>query len=351
MHFRRLLQASTYYRKSILVASVPIILLLSVSAIANVTANTESNAAWKQQMQFINPPGIGCYTVNYPSTTWIETACSPPPTNMTFEEGGTYNSVLGDSSSANVGTAVGGVTSLSGYYSETDTCGVGCGKGSNYYSLQENTNYFATNLDGGTQAWFQFVWKNTASSGSGTGDVLMELWLNAYYYDNGYCPSGSPGTDINNWQVVDDGPGGIGYDCTALTWQSATLEEDPANLASITLEGTVYGGTDTTAEFCDTTSCQSMSVSDILGLHGNWEDIDWNVYGYGGGTQAAFYGYGTSGTDMTIRVDTWDTSGNQLSPGDYVAAPYTGESNNLNYYGESTGTGYYQFLSCETTPC
>jgi hypothetical protein len=337
------------------VGGLAILFLLSLTMIATASAYaSESSQSWREQMLGSPSPGIGCYQVNYPSTSWQQINCVQPPTNVTYNMGdGSYSKIGYSGSSYYVGSAEGGVSSMTGYSSETDTCGGTC-YGNNYYSIQTNTNLFTTTyLTHSTQAWFQFVWSNHPDAPyTGWGDVVMELWLLGWYNTYGSCPSGSPGTDINNWQIVYDGPNGAGYDCTALTYVSVTAEDDPGALPNLGTYASVESPSgDTYNEFCDSSSCWSMTVPDILSVHSYWNHVDWNVYGFCCGDQATFSGTGSSGTDWLTNVDVWSTSGTQIAMTVLTQVPQTLESNNLNYYLPYGGTGYYQFYECQTTPC
>jgi len=309
----------------------------------NQVASQCSNFIWKQQMEHIPPPVTGCYQIAYPNAAWGQMACRQAPDNVTFNMGaGFYGPEALTPSGTTIGTAIGEFSSMTGYSSE-DSAGTCCNL-ANYYSIQLNTNKFYIYYDNEyTFAWFQFVWAN--DPGIGEGYAQMELWLlNWYSNNNNSCPSGSPGTDIGAW-------GNDGIDCTALTYSAITNEDDPSNLPNLTLEGSVLSPSGTSVEFCDSTYCDSIAVSDILGLHSAWTETDFDVYGFCCGYQADFYGTGSSGADWLSTVYLYNVSGSPFTPMATTLEPFTGETNNLNYYSLSSYFGSYDFYECNTTPC
>lgn len=68
---------------------------------------------------------------------------------------------------------------------------------------------------------------------------------------------------------------------------------------------------DDEASMCDGNGCYAATTTgSALGLSSNWTITEFNVLGYGGGTQAQF----NTGTSLTAEIFEFDHNGNGISP-------------------------------------
>lgn len=285
----------------------------------------ESVTSWQQTMHKTSAPYVGCFESTYPSTTWTQVECSTPPTiPLTVGNG---NDWVGASSGNLIGDISTGM-SMSGFTSESDSS-----YGSNYYSIQVNSQTFSTTIFNGNSAtgWEQFVFIN--QPGSSQGQVYIQYWLIGYKSTYGSCPSTSP-SGVGAWTAY-------GNDCYANSGSTITPLENPSGIANYSPGGTANNYNNGIDEniFCASTTCYTVSVTDtVLSLYKHWTDSEVNVLGYCCGDTANF----NSGTSIGISVD--GLTGNGLGiTFSCVNTGYTGEMNNLNL-GSCTGVlGQYRF--------
>src|SRR6266566_869641 len=234
-----------------------------------------------------------------------------------------------------IGTVYGTFPTVSGLKSESDSGG----GGGNYYSLQLNTNIFFncdTVYTGGpaTWCWEQFIFESCpgvvspcgADSGS-PADIFIEYVI-AYPSSNGSCPTTSiPGG--TGWRHVtsdnschaDSGSTGLGLTVTELI----------TNLSHLTLWGTaasdgdaiLLGDSSTGKTWSYTTSLHGSGS--VLNLYANWNQAEFNVFGFGNGSQADF----NSGTFITVDESLLTSAGAQIQPA-CLRQGETGETNNLS---------------------
>jgi hypothetical protein len=259
---------------------------------------------WIQDVNLLPTPGIGCWVATYPNVAWQLAPCSsfkPGPETV----GNGYDDSA-DSINYNIADATGSFTSESGFSSESDSI-----KGTNWYSLQANSQTFSTTYGGkSTTGWEQFAFIN---QGTSAGYAFIQYWMLGYHSSYGNCPAG--------W-IQSSG------DCYENSNTVSTGYENPAYLNKYTLTGSVSSGSDT-SKFCDSNKgkCYSVSGSDSLNLVNNWWDTEFNVFGYGVGSQANF------NTGITLGVET-----NNFERGQGCSTTgYTGETNNLNLNNNCAG--------------
>jgi hypothetical protein len=265
-----------------------------------------SVADWQQAMLNTPTPGQGCFMGLYPSVTWVPVNCdtkassAAPPTI-----GAGYNDYNAQESGQYFTSAGGQVTSMSGYRWESDST---YRNGS--YSIQLNSNHYSITFNGqSTEVWEQFVMRTTGPTSF--GEVAVWYWLINY-------PAACP-TNWSSW----------GSDCYHESPPKYTSTfPDPKNLTTYTLGGSVTSSSDT-AKFCISSTCYASTDSDYIFLYQNhWTNVEWNVFGFGGGSTASF----NPGISMNLKV---------TGSGQFVycntAVSYTGEMNNLNL-GNSCGT-------------
>lgn len=302
------------------------ILMVLVSARTVPVGATPSmtHAQYDNIMSHTSSPGAGCFESTYPNTTWDRVPCVSEKVIAT-NVGLSYGDNPADSGSTNIGYAQGIFSSVSGITSESDSS-----LGSGYYSLQINSQYFTCtpSSEHSTKCWEQFDFQNNPGSGS-QSLLFIEYWLIDYTTSSsGGCPSTAP---YSGWMEVLDtsNPNGY-YDCWGYTQQTSVPNEPATNsgLAALTDTGManyLSSGNDE-ADLCDGSNCYTRSVSDSeLSLYSYWNSAEFNVFGYGGGSQASF----NSGTSITVGIYLEDQSANQLTPS-CGSGSTTEETNNLS---------------------
>jgi hypothetical protein len=297
--------------KYILFSILGITLLATpMGAVASSAPMTKSD--WAQQMNLMPTPGIGCWMASYPSLAWTSVACSTSEAGP-FTIGGSH----GDDPAKSINYATTGAegifTSESGFTSETDST-----QGTNWYSLQLNSNTYTTVVSGkSTTGWEQFIFYNEGTGGN-TGTVFIQFWLIGY----GACPAG--------WTAY-------GTSCYRNSPAATPGYEGPGTLNYYTVTGSVTSTTDT-AKFCNSNAglCYSTTDSDRVNLYsGNWWDSEYNVFG-SPSSQANF----NAGTSLGLKVDNFE-------PGEscpVTPISYTAETNNLSL-GTCTGSSTLQCIT------
>jgi hypothetical protein len=331
-------------------SSLTVCIVLSALLIAVPIANAASDASsgtlavttWQNEAMNATPPGIGCFTLAYPSVVWTETSCSKPMPNQTANVGGSSSDFIG-STTSNIGAIDGNVASMSGYSSEYDSS-LGATNGADTYSIQLNTNLwscaYATH---NTQCWEQFVFQNYGHSGS--AEVSISYMLGSDYGGLYGCPSSS-------WT-------NYGGNCYYVPYTLSTSVQSISTLASqpVKLEGFAnyhINSGDGEVEMCGSTQCWSVTNYDnavfagtgnTYSLYNNWDEFEWNVFGVSNG-DGAIFNTGPS-PSLSINVGTVaSASGTSLTASCTAANSFTGEYNNLALSSGScsTGSGYLSFV-------
>jgi len=312
------------------------------SAGASVQASTQyvspleeqARASWREAIAHIATPSEGCFQATYPSVIWHQTAChevvprvAPVPRFRMFggaaQTAGNGNDYTLQTTSL-ISQAVGSFPSVTGVTSET---GVGVAAyggggilGANEYSLQINSSFNNTTAackgHSGCTVWQQYVYAPDYEV-QGQAAVFMQYWL--INYGSSRCPSG----------FGSDGEG----DCYKNS-AAATAPDVPATqLANVKLTGTAASGGNDTAVFTNGTTAYSTSGKDsVLYLATVWEQVEFNVVGNAGGSEAEF----NSGSSITVKAAV--TDGSAAAPSCVANSGTTGESNNLNL-GSCTASG------------
>lgn len=232
-----------------------------------------------------------------------------------------------------IGQVDGEFLSVSGLTNEADSSGH-----ADAFSLQINTNKFTTSTiytdNKKTTGWEQFVYRTPDPPGSIYSSVLIVYWVLGYITQYGKCPSINP--PFGTW-IPYDTTGDNKPDSCYADSQAASLSSRQAtwlgwgDIDFVGEANYLHDSTDM-AVLCDISSlCYSVSVvSSVLDLSKHWNESEFNVYGYGGGSQASF----NSGTLIKISNALTDQFGNEITPG-CVTGPetLTAESNNLDLGG------------------
>jgi hypothetical protein len=289
---------------------------------------------WRQAIAHTNRPKKSCFTAQYPATTWTEVPCGKPPKALFLPAKGPRPLVVGNGTDFSAQAASGFISEAEGSFDSvigvTSECDVacptnGCPKNmtcsssdlKNVYSLQLNTNYFATSACRGHKdcvGWQQFFFVNRDCVGYGVSPLpacaFIEYWLLGY---GSNCPSG--------WQSA---PGDT--DCAVNSQNSVNfLPYLVQDLGFMKLRGDVAGvqSQDDVVTFTVFDKAYSAPGDNQLpDLGQQWNQAEFNVVGGGNGSQAVF----NLGSSLIVRtvVDSGITSAPQC-----VLTGTTGETNNL----------------------
>ena len=296
--------------------------------------------SWRKTLHRLHTPLRGCFTATYPSTAWQSTGCVTAPLvplepKAPLTVGAGVDGVAYSGSGTLIGSSTGSFQSITGMTSETDSL-----QGSNYYSLQINSQFFSTTTsytdNKAASGWEQFVFINYPAYG--LGYIFIQYWLINFQTTYGICPGTSP-------------PGGsswMGYagSCYANSPAGVVPSEPASNLGNLVMEAYANFNSNDENLFCISGgTCYAISPTDqVLDLYQHWLYSEFNVFGFGDGSQANF----NSGTSITVTNTLEDQSGNLIAPS-CVNAGYAGETNNLNLGSCSSNGSSGEILFNENT--
>jgi hypothetical protein len=273
-------------------------------------------------------PKKGCFAATYPRKEWKEVRCVTPPQNPyqpatgrgPFQIGGFPNNQVNDVSALvgglQISSATGSFDTVTGVISETgptfgNQCTLANASVPNTFSLQLNTQFFTTamctNRGSNCQGLEQFLYSNT-------GAVFIEYWLSPATS----CPTG--------WKPYNNACYLPGPDSPPVPVQSI------ANLANLSLTGSASGAGDTAVLTVGGHAyATNTSLGNVLGLSGQWNEVEFGVFGDTCGSQATFNPTATAGPQgAQIVVRTAIQDGTAKAPSCQVWG-ITGETNNLNF--------------------
>jgi hypothetical protein len=219
-----------------------------------------------------------------------------------------------------ISTAIGSFDSVTGVTSESGPIGNSGPAVANAYTLQLNTNFFAstvcsTSPNPSCQGWEQFVFENNNVSHR----AFIQYWLLKY---NTTCPSGqswnqfsfSGSTDIYCWK--NNTAGAVNVPNQPIT-----------NLQNLSLSGAVSSSGDSVTVM-DGGTAYARTGDNAVNAAVGWNVAEFNIFGDGGnsagGGQASF----NAGSTVVPRPRV--LSGSTAAP-TCVAQGFTGETNNLNF--------------------
>jgi hypothetical protein len=206
--------------------------------------------------------------------------------------------------SGNISWAQGSFPSVSGVTSEFDGA-------SNLYWLELNSNFFggAPPCTGAANpssclGWQQFAYANP-------GNIFMQYWLLNF---GNTCPSG--------WNTS-------GSDCWVGS-KGLTIPAQPiSNLANLVLWG-IADGTDTVEMSTGDGNIYAIGQPSVLNLVQHWDVAEFNVFGWGPGSQAVF----NAGSSIVVQTLTGSATPTTPPPSCLLEG-FTGETNNLNLVSNS----------------
>jgi len=311
---------------------VVVVAILTVGPVAPALAGAPAPTLgqWQKEIGSIPTGGPGCYKADYPSLEWTSVPCTnvePLPENVGGNFGDNEIRIQNPGTVSFYGFS-GQFEAETGYTGESDSSW-----GNGIYSLQGNTNQFATTFNGNAaNGWVQFVLRTDPPCwffcSTPTAVMYMEFWLIRYPTT---CPggwtqwqTGSCYINSNAYSVPYTGPG--------------SFASSHVNLASGIYQGQL------SERYCSGISCWTTTANDLLGLAQNnrWRDVEFNVFGRASSSQAVFNPH----MSLQILVLTSVTGGTPS-----LACPnnsFTAETNNLNVGTCTVYTGNYAIRFTES---
>ncbi len=276
--------------------------------------------AWRDSMTRIPLPKKGAFKASYPNKAWREvpTIIAPPypyiprrgPKPLIVGKG---NDVSAHAHSGFIISATGSFASVTGVTSEAGQINATGPQVANAYSLQLNTDPFATtdctgSTNAGCQGWEQFVFVNDGTSGS----LFIQYWLLKY---NTTCP----GTDWIQFMF----PGLPDIYCYRNSAAVPVPNQPISNLANLSLTGTAIAIGDMVT-LSTGSDMYAVSGDNSVNASAGWTSAEFCIVGDANGGQANF------NTGSTIVPRTQIVYGSNAAP-DCLAQGFTGETNNLNF--------------------
>ncbi|MDQ5846734.1 MAG: hypothetical protein M3539_15715 [Acidobacteriota bacterium] len=282
---------------------------------------------WRVSMAQVPLPKQGCFQSSYPSREWQEVTCTTGPDYPMPPRRGPRPLVVGNGDdiaaqapSGFISTAIGSFDTLTNVTSESGPIGNTGPSIANAYTLQLNTNFFASTAcagspNAGCQGWEQFVFENNGT----TGRAFIQYWLIKY---NATCPAGASwnqfsftgSTDIYCWK---NNTGGV----------VAVPNQPITNLGQLSLSGAVTATSDTVT-LADGATLYARNGDNAVNLAAGWNIAEFNIFGDGGNSAGGGMASFNSGADIVAR--TRIISGSSAPP-PCVAQGFTAETNNLSF--------------------
>jgi hypothetical protein len=317
--------------------SIICLLLLSLCAAnAQTTAPSQTSALTEQQksdfrVQMLNKPvqSPGCFEAKISDTDWKPTACKTPtkaPHLLAITKSITTN--VGDGNDyfavvdGTISSATGSFDKVNGVSAVYSPIYGGPPKTvyANMYSLQLNTNTFASPKCGGVSgcAWAQFIF-DPVECENRTPCVFIEYWL---FNSQADCPDG--------WTSHTDPSGQTANGCFIDTDGTPVANPTAAELGKIKLIGTAnFGGYDEAIlQTADGALHKAVYAANALDLSKHWTSAEFNLFG----ECCAYEAFFNAGSKLTVRLSTTSSSPPKcLGPKEFSGN--TAETNNLSLTG------------------
>lgn len=272
---------------------------------------------WRKSMSrtAVPEPGPGCHQAEYPSSEWKSVPCTVAPL---IPHGPRSAAVIG----ANI---VGNGTDYSAQLQGGGTIGFSEGSfgtsaiisendngAANVYTLQLNTNRFATSACSGVSGcigWQQYIFDNNPAHG--TAYLYIQYWLLNHPSN---CPSGYTYSAVP----------GLAAGCYMNSAAVSVPLQPIQNLSALALTGTAVPGAFDQARLGTGTTLYSLQgVDSVLGAGNGWTSAEFNVFGEYNGTQATF------GSGTLLSIETLVTTGASTTAPTVIVSGTTAETNNL----------------------
>jgi len=267
---------------------------------------------WRNAMLQTPPPKEKCTKVSYPEKQWHEVPCANPANPPVAPRTGVRPHIGGElNNDLTFAVENGLITDAEGSFDKVSGVTSEQSNGTpNAFSLQLNTNIFATtSCDGSADpstcsGWVQFVYTSSGKY------AFIQYWLIGY---GSTCPAG--------W--ASDGNFNCSRNSHAVNIPAMTI----ADLRQIKLYGVIgddWGipNPDGVAIQIGDVFYEEASGNPIAGARAGWKEMEFNVFGDGGGTNAIF----NPGSTLTVRDSILLGTGNTYTCTDNGTS---GESNNL----------------------
>ncbi len=308
-----------------LVGATVLAVVAAVGGLASAAQSAAPSAAslksWHSKIVATpHPSAKGCFTATYPRLTWRTSACtSAPAIPMTPKHQvrpllvGNGNDISAQAPSGTISQAWGSFENLVNVTSESSPVGGVGAPVANAYSLQLNTNFFASTAcalspNPACQGWEQFVYAN---NGFG-GQAFIQYWLLSY---NTACPGG-----WNSFSFTGDPD----IYCYRNSPTAVAVPNQPiSNLGNLQLSGTATAGADSVTMLVGLTA-YATAGSNAVNAAAGWSKAEFGIFGDGGGGQANF----NAGASLNVR--TRINYGGTAAPL-CAAQGFTGETNNLSF--------------------
>ena len=289
---------------------------------------------WRKAMLAIPLPKKGCFTAIYPDRQWREVPCrpsTPHPPLLPHAGGMTQPEQVGGAGPDFSATVTGHISTAEGSFDSAT--GI---TSTNAYSLQLNTQHFATtacsgspnntgSLTTGCRGWEQFVYESS-------GFAFIQYWLLDYGPPGTSCPvpvhTGCPGNGVfsDGWCpfTISLEPGDTNTTQCAINAASEPPVSAVAmpSLSQLKVAGTASGTGDSIIVTNGGSPSPATGDNRLPGLGTNWNEAEFNAFGGGSSAQTTF----NSGTNVVVRTEV--LSGSTAGPGCDLRT-FTGESTNL----------------------
>ncbi len=297
--------------------------------------------AWRRKIVHLpREKASACYRAVYPELAWHEVACKmiPQKANPPRVPKGIRTDQVGGNSGADFSAStINNINEAEGQFDSVTTSGTG---NPTAYTLQMNTAPFNTSTCAGStptgiaglpgcQGWEQFVYSTDNS-----GEVFIQYWILQWGPSGTTCKAPvSPSCDgahafTDGWcpYTLTDGSGNSFVDCVINgATNSGIGTVSTASLNNIAMTAFPEDATNASDNAIATISGVANHVAgsnEFPDLSTNWNAVEFNIFGDGGGSEAFF------DPNTTIEVRTSVASNTNLGPG-CAFESFTGESNNL----------------------
>jgi hypothetical protein len=313
--------------------SIICLLLLSLCAAkAQTTTPSQTSSLTEQQksdfrdqMLSKTVQGPGCYEAKYQDTTWTKVDCKPPakaPHPLAITRSRTTNVGGGNDYFAvvagTISSATGSFANANGVSSVYSPIYGGPPKTvyANMYSLQLNTNTFASPKCGGVSgcAWAQFLFDPIECEGN-TPCVVIEYWL----FNQTTCEDG--------WTLYTDPSGQTANGCYVDTLGENAPIPAAADLGKVTLIGRANfnGNDEAILQTPDGTLHRAVAAASTLDLSKYSTGAEFNIFG----ECCVYEAFLNAGSKLTVRLSTTSPSPLKGLDPQLFSGP-TAETNNLS---------------------
>jgi Tectonin domain len=287
-------------------------------------ATSAARQAWYDSVINAAPSKGGCFVSSFPNTALQEVPCGTAPDVPHMPRLGT--SGVGNTVdytaqvSGLIKTASGTFSDISGVISEASPVGGNLPYVLDAYTLQVNSNTFASGACGSASVpanclgWQQFVFSNSLRQ------AYMQYWLLNYQGDAVTCPAG--------WIAK------VKPHCFKNSVAVSVPAQSITELRNLSLRGDTSAGGNDRLVMRVQGGVHLVNASDsVLGLAGGWNTAEFNVFGDCCFAQAVF----SAGSKMTVHTTVDDGTANAPS---CFNTSFTGETNSMDLTGACTASGH-----------